>query len=201
VSRFASTTGYGEQAAVLIERYEGISPEEVHEEVLHLFPVGPCRALDIGAGSGRDAAWLADKGHAVVAVEPTTEMREAGMRLHPSPRIEWVDDGLPDLPVLAGRAPFDLILLTAVWQHLDAGERMRAMPRLAALAKSGAVMSLLLRHGPVPEGRRMFQVTASETAALAEAAGFSVLVNRARRAIRGDAPAGVTWTSLAFRRA
>jgi protein-L-isoaspartate O-methyltransferase len=102
----ASTQGYAEQAAKLIARYESVSPEEVHEEVLHLIPTGSCRVLDVGAGSGRDAAWLAAKGHAVVAVEPTAEMREAGIRLHPSARVEWVDDSLPDLAMLSGREPF-----------------------------------------------------------------------------------------------
>jgi hypothetical protein len=85
--------------------------------------------------------------------------------------------------------------------HLDADERVRAMSRLAELAKPGAMLALLLRHGPVPEGRRMFQVTADETVALAANAGFDVLVNRPRRTLRDGAPAGVTWTSLAFRRA
>ncbi|HYD73969.1 MAG TPA: class I SAM-dependent methyltransferase [Candidatus Binatia bacterium] len=200
MSERASTRGYAEQATMLIARYESIVPEEVHEKVLHLFPEGPCRTLDIGAGSGRDAAWFAAKGHTVVAVEPTAEMREAGMRLHPDPNIEWVDDDLPDLAALADDAPFDLITLTAVWQHLDADERKQGMARLAALARRDAVVALLLRHGPVPEGRRMFQVTAEETAALAAAAGFAVLVNTPRRAIRGDAPADVTWTAFAFRR-
>lgn len=195
----AGTKGYAEQAATLIARYESIAPEEVHENLLQLFPEGPCRTLDIGAGSGRDAAWFAAKGHTVVAVEPTAEMRAAGMWLHPDPNIEWVDDGLPELAALAGRAPFDLITLTAVWQHLDADERTRGMARLAALAKRGAVVALLLRHGPVPEGRRMFQVTADETAQLALSAGFAVVVNEPRRKL-SDSADGVTWTSLAFRR-
>ncbi len=201
MSNSASTQGYAEQAEKLIARYESVAPEEVHEEVMHLIPDGLCRSLDIGAGSGRDASWLAAKGHDVVAVEPTAQMRDAGMRLHPNPRIEWIDDSLPDLRALAGRGPFDLIMLTAVWQHLDANERARAMSRLAELAKPGAILAMLLRHGPVPEGRRMFQVTAEETTALAAEAGFAVLVDTPRRAIRGEAPSGVTWTSLAFRRA
>lgn len=199
MSRFPGADAYAGQAAKLIERYEKADPNEVHEEVVHLIPDGPLRSLDIGAGSGRDAAWLAAKGNAVVAVEPTAEMREAGTRLHPGLGIEWIDDGLPDLATLMDREPFDLVMLTAVWMHLDEGERMRGMARLAALTKSGGLVALLLRHGPVPEGRRMFQVTVEETAALAEANGFAVLVNTPRRVIREDQP-GVTWTSFAFRR-
>lgn len=199
MSRFPGADAYAEQAAKLIERYEGVHPEQVHSQVLHLVPDGPCRTLDVGAGSGRDAAWLAQKGHCVVAVEPAAQMREAGMRLHQNANIEWVDDGLPDLAALSGREKFDLIMLTAVWMHLDARERQRGMSRLAELAKPGALMTLLLRHGPVPEGRRMFQISADETAALAESAGFTTLITTPRGPIRDDQP-GVSWTALAFRR-
>ena len=56
--------------------------EAVHREVLPLFPDRPCRVTDIGAGSGRDAAALAGRGHRVVAVEPTAGLREEGRRRH-----------------------------------------------------------------------------------------------------------------------
>jgi protein-L-isoaspartate O-methyltransferase len=42
--------------------------------------------LDVGAGSGRDAAWFAARGHDVVAVEPTSAMRSEGQHRHPDPR-------------------------------------------------------------------------------------------------------------------
>jgi SAM-dependent methyltransferase len=176
MNRFAGTYGYDEDAAKRAERYESIAPELVHAPVLHLVSDGPCRTLEIGAGTGRDAAWFVAKGHAVLAVEPTAEMREVGKRLHPSPNIEWLDDGLPDLAAVSG--PFDLIMLTAMWMHLDENERRRAMPRLAALAKPGAVMAMLLRHGPVADGRHIFETPVEETAALAQAAGFALLVTR-----------------------
>ena len=65
----SATAGYAENAAALIEQYERLTFEEVHREVLSLFPVRPGRVLDIGAGTGRDAAALAARGHMVTAVE------------------------------------------------------------------------------------------------------------------------------------
>jgi hypothetical protein len=54
-------------------------------------------------------------------------MRIPAMALHPSPRIEWLKDGLPDLDGLRQRGEtFDLTMLTAVWMHLDGEQRRRA---------------------------------------------------------------------------
>ena len=150
------------------------------------------------AGTGRDAAHLAAIGHRVVAVEPTAELRRAAMALHPSPRIDWVDDNLPDLASLAdSKGCFDLVMLTAVWMHLDLEQRRRGMPNVATLVKPGAVMILSLRHGPVPPGRRMFEVSAQETIGLAEAEGMSLILNFERQPGALGRP-GVSWSRLAF---
>ena len=71
----------------LIYRYESVQFEEKYKSVRHVLPTGPAKVLDIGAGTGVDASWLADKGHRVLAVEPTAAFRDAGMRLHPSERM------------------------------------------------------------------------------------------------------------------
>lgn len=194
----ASIAGYGENAEALAADYESVSFERLHRDLLPLVPPA-CRVLDIGAGSGRDAAALARLGHHVVAVEPTVEFRALGRRLHAGERIEWVDDALPELAAMQARDErFDVVLLTAVWMHLDVTERRRAMPRVAALMAPGAVMQMSLRHGPVPPGRRMFAVTAEETGHLGEAAGLSLLLQRERDDMHGRA--SVTWSFLIFRR-
>ena len=51
-----------------------------------LIPATPSRVLDVGAGTGRDAAALAALGHSVVAVEPTPELRAHGQRCTAKPR-------------------------------------------------------------------------------------------------------------------
>jgi SAM-dependent methyltransferase len=156
--------------------------------------------LDIGAGTGRDAAALAVRGHTVVAVEPTAEMRAHGQRLHPSPDITWIDDSLPDLRALEGHGePFDLVMMTAVFMHLDADQRRRALPRIMRLMKPGGTLALSLRHGPIPEGRRMFDIGAPEMTALAQAHGLE-RIHHAERPSMSQVP-GVSWTILAFSRA
>jgi SAM-dependent methyltransferase len=190
------TEGYAAEAAALLRQYESIPFEAVHRAVLPLFPAPPARVLDIG--TGRDAAAFAALGHAVVAVEPVAALREAARALHPSPRIDWRDDSLPDLAGL-GAESFDLVMLTAVWMHLDAGQRQAAMPRLARGLRPGGRLVLSLRHGPVPPGRRMFAVTAGETIALAEAAGLATLLRLDRRP-GAQARPGIAWTRLAFAR-
>jgi SAM-dependent methyltransferase len=181
-----STAGYAASADQLVVQYEGISFEEVHGQILHLLPADAGKqmhALDIGAGTGRDAAALARRGFRVTAAEPTAEMAAHGQRLHAGLDITWTDDALPHLPQLAARGEtYDLILLTAVWMHLDEAERSIAMPVVAALLADGGRLSMTLRHGPVPRGRRMFDVPAEDVIAAARPYGLEPLY----RGTRGD---------------
>lgn len=137
-ARVSGTEGYAEEAEALFKRYESIPAADAHRAVLHLIPAAPGAIVDIGSGTGRDAAWFASQGHRVVAVEPSDAMRLPAMALHPSPRIEWLNDSLPDLDLLLARgAKFDLVMLTAVWiiwMKSSAPTRCRASPRYCAQA-------------------------------------------------------------------
>src|SRR5690242_18590691 len=95
VRMIPGTQGYAENATELISRNEELAFPYKHEHVMHLLPSSPVDALDIGAGTGADAAWLASQGHRVLAVEPTAEFRAFGIANHRSPLITWVDDALP----------------------------------------------------------------------------------------------------------
>ena len=193
----SSTQGYDAQAPELVARYESFSFEDAHAGILDLVPPAPCRVLDIGAGSGRDAAWFAARGDAVTAVEPTRGMRERGQALHASPRIEWIDDGLPELRRVRGRT-FDLVWISAVWFHLTDTERAEAMPVVAALLGDGGSLMISLRHAPAAPGRRMFEVDAEEPIAQAAAAGLTCVRNSR---IESPLEPGKRWDRLWFRRA
>jgi len=199
--RYQGNEGYTEEADALTRQYESVRFADVHAPVLHLLPTVPSHVLDIGAGTGRDAAALAAMGHRVVAVEPTAALRNRAAVLHPSPLIEWIADYLPQLPHLTQRADrFDVVMLTAVWIHLDSSQRREAMPKVVLLLRPRGLLLMTLRHGPTPPGRRrLYEASAHETIALASGHGLQLAVKVEHQAdFFGRRE--VTWTSLAFLR-
>lgn len=193
----AGTAGYTEAAAALAEQYEEVGFEQVHRGMLHLLPTTPSRVLDVGAGTGRDAAALARLGHTVTAVEPTAALRAHGGRLHAGSTVRWVDDALPELPRLgAAGERYDLIMLTAVWMHLAPRERAAAMRTVAGLLAPGGTLLMTVRQGPVPAGRRMFAVPTAEVLAQAAELGLRPVHQDERADLHGRG--GVRWTELGF---
>ena len=112
-------------------RFEAHGAADLNSWLVNLLPASPAVIMDVGAGSGRDAAWLASLGYQVLAVEPSASMRAEATRLHPVGNIRWLDDRLPDLsgPIRAGLSA-DAILLSAVWMHVRPPNRPRAFRKL-----------------------------------------------------------------------
>ena len=184
--------GYDAGARRLVPDYERHPFEELHEPVLDLLPGDPGCVLDVGAGSGRDAAWFAARGCRVIAVEPSANMRTAGMARHPSSDIQWLDDTLPALDkVLRSKLTFDLVWLSAVWMHVPPSVRPRAFRKLVSVMRSGGSMMISLRHGPSPPGRPMALVKAAEIEALARQHGLQIV--RATRHRDAGGRDGVWW--------
>ena len=197
-----SNAGYADNADALFEHYQGHLFEAVHADVLDYFPSVPASILDIGCGSGRDAAHLAGLGHAVTAIEPTAALLNRAISFHKGVDVEWLADGLPTLGSLmpSGRT-FDLIILSAVWMHLDEAQRAEGMQNLARLTHSDSKVIMSLRHGPVPSGRVMFAVGQQETIELAQANGFTTLFAKSSESIQEkNRKQGVWWTKLVFRK-
>jgi SAM-dependent methyltransferase len=95
---------------------------------------------------------------------------------------------------------FDVVMLTAVWIHLDPQQRREAMPRVASLLRPGGVLLHTLRHGPAPPGRRLlFETSADETIALSGVHGLHLAL-KVEHQPDFFGRREITWTSLAFRR-
>jgi SAM-dependent methyltransferase len=189
---------YEGHAEALAHQYEALSADTVHAWLESLLPPAPALLLDIGAGTGRDAAWLASKGHQVVAIEPSGAMRRQGHRLHPDDRIRWLDDRMPTLATtLRLGLAADVILLSGVWQHLASGDRPRAFRKLVSLLKSGGLLAITLRHGPAHPARCMHPVSLAEIEQLAREHGLVVV--HVATASDGMGRSEVTWTNVALR--
>ncbi len=166
---------YDANAEAVVARYEAVLSEDAHGWLRDLLPQSSASVLDIGAGSGRDAAWLADDGHDVVAVEPSSSMRTAAASLHCNPAINWIDDRLPTLGVVSRSGlSFDLILLNAVWMHVPKSDRRRAFRKMINLLRPGGLMAITLRFGPADLERGFHSVAPEEVEALARDHGAFV---------------------------
>nr|WP_308633612.1 class I SAM-dependent methyltransferase [Massilia sp. YIM B02443] len=171
-----SISHYDQNAERFVSQYESLTFEHVHPALLDLLPPPGATILDVGAGSGRDAAWFAANGYDVVAVEPSEGMRMLARRHHPSPRIHWVADSLPDLAQVRRLGlTFDLILLSAVWMHVPPAARQRALRKLATLLSPNGRIAISLRIGPPDADRAMYEVTLPELTAMAQQFGLRLV--------------------------
>jgi SAM-dependent methyltransferase len=195
---------YNNNADQLFHRYESLHSARVHERWLSLLPTQAGQACDIGAGSGRDARWLAAQGWDVVAVEPshlrelaaeTVDAQTPVTKLSKTGSITWLDDSLPELKKLrALDQRFDLILMSAVWMHLPASQHQRAMRIVSELLAPGGLLVISLRQGP-DDNNRFYPVSAEDVIALAhERALINKHQSRGPDSVRPE----IEWDTLVF---
>lgn len=170
---------YESHAKSLADGYEAVSLEAAHPALVSLldgeFKDKTLSVLDVGAGTGRDAAWLAGKGYRVVAVEPSAAMQEIGKRLHANAKIDWQFDNLPKLDIIrASGETFDLIILSAVWMHLAPEQWRNALESLSSLLKPNGIIYLTLRIGPEEKERGIYAVSAEKVIQLAASLSYEV---------------------------
>ena len=159
--------------------YESIDPGQVNAWLEPYIPQEPATILDVGAGSGRDAAWLASRGHQVIAVEPSRDMRRQAEQFHSKSAFTLVADRLPDIKKTSrSGVSFDLILLNAVWMFIPETERKRSFRKLIALLKPRGVIAISFRT-PCERHRGMYPVSVAEIEQLALGHGAYVeLINK-----------------------
>jgi SAM-dependent methyltransferase len=155
--------------------YEVVPPTATGDWLLDLLPSPPAGAIDVGAGTGRDAGAFAAAGNEIIAVEPSSGMCTEAERLHPSPRIRWLSDSPPALTATSRSGVIaEVVSLSAVWQHVPPADRHRAFRKLVALLRSGGLLIMTLRHGP-DDGRGGHPVSLAEVESLARSHGMQVV--------------------------
>ena len=169
-----SAAFYDRAAQDLVDNYEAIDFIDAHPWlVAELSVKAPKNILDVGSGTGRDAAAMARLGHRVTAAEPSDRMRSLARALHPNDKIRWKDDALPNLSSLKGdNERFDIVVLSAVWMHIHPKDRLAALERLSDILTDDGQIYITLRTGPADKERDIYVVTPDELASLATQAGL-----------------------------
>ncbi|SQH76712.1 conserved protein of unknown function, might belong to SAM-dependent methlyltransferase [Shewanella benthica] len=173
----------------------------IHSPSIHSFNNSPIRILDIGAGAGRDAKYLAEQGTAsqavqVYAVEPAQTLANLGKQLTSGLNVRWFQDSLPALDTVSRQeVGFDLILLSAVWMHIPVSQRARSIRKLANLLKPNGKLVISLRHGPSGDARKMHDVSIEELETLGPDVGLAVIDKTAMDTDKLGRPA-VHWQTV-----
>lgn len=175
---------YNDHAVKLAEQYDSTQFEVVHQAWLPILKKSirgskiVCRILDIGAGSGRDAKFLAqlstdENPIQVFAVEPAYSLAKQGKKNtsiitnQNNLPVIWLDDSLPYLLVTKEvDLKFDLILLSAVWMHISPDKRSDSINSLKGLLTPNGKIIITLRHqggsGNIEDERIMYKVSVEE---------------------------------------
>tara|TARA_R100000935_G_scaffold31251_1_gene51802 strand:+ start:35037 stop:36083 length:1047 start_codon:yes stop_codon:yes gene_type:complete len=176
-SETASVEFYEKHAAALADDYEAINFESAYPYLAQIIAKAPrpMKILDVGAGTGRDAAWFANLDHLVVAIDPSPSMLSLAEKLHSHSNITWIKDQLPELESQrSNEATFDVILLNAVWMHIAPQERAESLARIKKLLKPGGFAFVSLRLGPARADRGMYEISGPSFVLDAKATGFKV---------------------------
>lgn len=189
-------TFYKRNATKLAEKYEILDFEEVHPDLIEFLSESPGCVLDVGAGSGRDARALVERGYDVVAVEPAQELLEIGSKLHRTTRISWLNDKLPLLETLERGPLFQLILCSAVWMHLSRSEQVMSMNRLCELAAPGAHICITFRTASLAEPAPIFMT--EPQVIISDAANANAKLIKKSKTPDHFQRNGVEWHSLIF---
>ncbi|WP_298444264.1 class I SAM-dependent methyltransferase [uncultured Ferrimonas sp.] len=171
---------YHQHADRLDAEYGRVSFESVHQDWQAHWPQAGMRVLDVGAGNGRDARFMAQRQCSVIAIEPSKNLRNKGKQhcaALTDGSVQWLDDRLPELTAAQALGiQFDLILVSAVWMHLNASERQRAFRKLAKLLAANGKLVITLRHGDFTDGRSAHPVSVDQISQFAQDQALKIVV-------------------------
>jgi SAM-dependent methyltransferase len=115
-----------------------VGPNQFVEDECGELPPG--RALDLAAGEGRNAIWLARRGWEVTAVDFSRVALEKGRKLAREVAVEWV---CADATTWSRTDGYDLVVIA--YLQLPAAERREAVRRGFAAVRPGGTF-LLVGH-------------------------------------------------------
>jgi len=126
---------YKNNAKHLSQRYESAKVDHIHSLLLHSFP-SKSYLLEIGCGSGRDAAFMHQNGCDVLAIDGSREMISEAKRCHPelTDRLQVIK--VPD-ELYFELSSFDGVYSIATLMHLEKDSIDSTFEKIVMILKSG----------------------------------------------------------------
>ena len=196
----STLTYYQKNAAKLACRYEQAEVPDLHLALQKTFPAAS-RLLEIGCGTGREAAFLKSCGYDIVCIEPSRPMMEEAFRRHPELEGLLYEGSFPgELPEVLNTAEgFDGIYAVASLMHLKQEELVPAFNRIHKLLKSNGrcLFSVplsrpdLTESGYDPMGRYFLLLPEEEWTRQLRTAGFQNI--RTHSNADGMGRDSITW--------
>jgi SAM-dependent methyltransferase len=206
---------YNTQAATYADRYEAADMSALHRLLLRHLPAR-CRILELGCGSGRDAAFLLAHGYDITATDASPAMLTQAARHHPelTPHLHLLS--FPASPASLPKTlnvelstrnfpPFPAILSVAMVMHLTDDELRECATQLRDLLTADGllVLQLSIGRGGLSQrrddaGRLYHERPPEEVQLLFERLGFRLVA-------REDSPdfmnRDISWYTLVLQRA
>lgn len=115
-----------------------VEPNQFVKE--HLTGLAPGRAVDLGAGEGRNAVWLASRGWRVTAVDISPVGLEKGRRLaaHNGVEVDFVEG---DATTWEPAEPVDLVLLS--YLQIPTPQRLTALEHARTWLRPGGTLFVI----------------------------------------------------------
>ena len=129
-----------EAKAFATDWHEQPAPTDLHALIKRFFKPG--QTADIGAGSGREIAWLNANGFPAVGCEPSRGLLDEARVRYPG--LTFLDAALPELAGIPDNT-FDNVLCETVIMHLAHDQIATSVYRLLAILRLGGVLYLSWR--------------------------------------------------------
>jgi SAM-dependent methyltransferase len=194
---------YDRHAERIAAHYEEVDFSATLEPVIAALPAG-ARVLELGCGSGRDAAALLARGFDVTATDGSAEILAEAARHHPELSHRLIHHALPgELPFEAGS--FEAVLSMAVLMHLEAAELKSAYSAVHRVLRPGGLFAYSVNteragldaRGRDERGRHFTCLSPAEWERLHEAAGFQTEWKKESDDVTGRA--GIRWVTFLCR--
>ncbi len=194
---------YDENAKGIAGRYEKIEFGDTQRRLLHVF-AGRSAVLELGCGSGRDAAFLLSSGLDITAVDGSQAMPARVETFHPELKARLCHAVLPGrLPFADG--VFSGVYSLALLMHLKRDDLGTVFEEVGRVLSRGGLLFFSVslerddtnREGFDGKGRRFTSLSASEWHELCVSSGFRRLEFSASEDSAGRK--GVGWGNFLYR--